>query len=291
MVVRSRATSNIRHSLRRRTLPDIVRLTEKDTARSRLSPATVNKSLGAVAAVFSWAVSNDYMDTNVAAGMTVKDPVSAKAKRLPFAMEDLKTIFGQDHGRYRSRDPELFWLPLLALYTGARMTELGQALVRDIKKEQGVVYLDINSEEGGKSLKTASSKRYVPIHPELVRCGFLKYVAERRKAAKDESARLFPGLKPDSKGILTVGFSKQFGYHLRVRLKITDKRKTFHSFRHTFKDACRAAGIENVISDALQGHSSGTVSGTYGSGYPLPILAAAMAKVHYPGLDLKHFNK
>ena len=55
------------------------------------------------------------MDTNVAAGMTVKDPVSAKNKRLPFAIEDLKTIFGQDHGRYRSRDPELFWLPLLAL--------------------------------------------------------------------------------------------------------------------------------------------------------------------------------
>ena len=25
--------------------------------------------------------------------------------------------------------------------------------------------------------------------------------------------------------------------------------------------------------------------------YPLPILAAAMAKVRYPGLDLKHFDK
>ena len=118
--------------------------------------------------------------------------------------------------------------------------------------------------------------------------GFLRYVSER-KVQGDKA--LFPGLKPDSKGFLTGGFSKQFGRHLRVRLKITDKRKTFHSFRHTFKDACRAAGIENVISDALQGHSSGTVSGTYGSGYPLPILATAMAKVHYPGLDLKHFNK
>ena len=64
-----------------------------------------------------------------------------------------------------------------------------------------------------------------------------------------------------------------------------------HSFRHTFKDACRAEGIENVISDALQGHSSGTVSGTYGTGYPLPVLAAAMAKVQYPGLALKRFHQ
>ena len=103
--------------------------------------------------------------------------------------------------------------------------------------------------------------------------------------------RLFPGLSPDSKGTLTGNFSKRFGRHLRVRLKITDRRKTFHSFRHTFKDACRAEGIENVISDALQGHSSGTVSGTYGTGYPLPVLAAAMGKVQYPGLALKRFHQ
>ena len=285
-----RCPSNMRHSLRRRTLPDIVRLTEKGTkARPRLSPATVNKSLGAVAAVFAWAVSNGYLDTNVAAGMTVKDPVSAKDKRLPFTTEDLKTVFRADHGRYRERDPALFWLPLLALYTGARLSELGQALVSDIKTDQaGITYLDINALDGGKSLKTASSRRKVPLHPELVRCGFLRYVSER-KAKGDK--RLFPGLQPDSKGALTGNFSKRFGRHLRVRLKITDRRKTFHSFRHTFKDACRAAGIENVISDALQGHSSGTVSGTYGSGYPLPILAAAMAKVQYPGLALKRFHQ
>ena len=287
--------SNMPHSFRRRTLPDIVRLTEKDTEqRPRLSPATVNKALGAVAAVFSWAVSNGYMDTNVAAGMTVKDQVRAKDKRLPFNVEDLKTIFrAEDHGRYRERDPELFWLPLLALYTGARMTELGQALVSDIKDGPGdITYLDINALEDDKRLKTGASMRQVPIHTELVRCGFLQYVSERRKSSKGDSARLFPGLKPDSQGILTGNFSKRFGRHLRVRLKITDRRKTFHSFRHTFKDACRAAEIENVISDALQGHSSGTVSAAYGTGYyPLSVLAAAMEKVRYPGLDLRGLQR
>ena len=172
------------------------------------------------------------------------------------------------------------------------LSELGQALVSDIKTDHGgITYLDINALEDGKRLKTGASRRQVPIHTELVRCGFLQYVSERRKSSEGDSARLFPGLKPDSKGVITVNFSKRFGRRLRGRLKIADKRKTFHSFRHTFKDACRAAGIENVISDALQGHSSGTVSGTYGSGYPLLVLAAAMAKVHYPGLDLRHFDK
>ena len=112
-----------------------------------------------------------------------------------------------------------------------------------------------------------------------------------RREGGPAPGRGFPGLKPDSKGALTGNFSKRFGRHLRVRLKITDTRKTFHCFRHTFKDACRAAGIENVISDAIQGHSSGTVSGTYGSGYPLPVLAAAMEKVRYPGLDLRGLKK
>ena len=55
------------------------------------------------------------------------------------------------------------------------MAERGQALVSDIKKEHGgIIYLDINALEDGKSLKTGASRRQVPIHPELVRCGFLR---------------------------------------------------------------------------------------------------------------------
>ena len=73
-------------------------------------------------------------------------------------------------------------------------------------------------------------------------------------------------------------------------LGITDPRKVFHSFRHSFKDACRAARIGEELHDALTGHSSASVGRTYGTGMPLEVLAEAVAKISYKGLDLTHLH-
>ena len=48
--------------------------------------------------------------------------------------------------------------------------------------------------------------------------------------------------------------------------------------------------IEEAISDALTGHSSASLGRSYGTGYPLDVLAEAMAKISYPGLDLRHLR-
>jgi len=65
----------------------------------------------------------------------------------------------------------------------------------------------------------------------------------------------------------------------------------FHSFRHSFKDACRECGIEEAIHDALTGHSGGGVGRSYGGQmYPLPPLIKAMEKLKYKGLDLSHLH-
>ena len=276
-----RCPARTAHKLRRRTLPDIVRLTKAQDV-ARLSPASINKSLGAISSVFEWSVGNGYLDSNVTTGLKVRDPEKAKDKRLSFSKEDLATIFGPNHQKHRKADPDMFWLPLLALYTGARLEELGQALVADIKEEQGITFLDINDEGPGKRLKNQSSRRSVPVHPALVQAGFLEYVAERREAGDD---RLFPGMRRDRDGSWTAAFSKTFGRRLRVHLGITERRKVFHSFRHTFKDACSAVLIPREVNDALTGHAGGTVGSTYGSeGIPLKIKAAELEKIAYPGV-------
>jgi integrase len=178
----------------------------------------------------------------------------------------------------------LFWLPLLGLFTGARLEEIGQSLVEDIREENGVWLLDINAQGGDKSLKTKGSRRKVPLHPELIRCGFLIYV-DGLRAQKARS--LFPDLKPDCAGRITGYLSKQWARYCKG-IGMADSRKTFHSFRHGFKDACRAAGIEEAVFDALMGHSGGSVSRRYGQGYPLVRLAEAMARVQYDDLHLSH---
>jgi integrase len=251
-----------------------------------LGTASIKKQLGAVRTVLGWAVENGLADHNVAAGVGVRDAKVQRETRLPYADADLKVIFGSPIYTKRERPAAgggeaSYWLPLMALYMGARLEEMGQAVVSDVVKVGGVLCLDINDEGEGKSVKTTSSRRTVPIHPELLRLGFEKYVA-----SVDKGGRLFPGLQQDQFGKWTGNFSKWWGRWARG-LGITDRRKVFHSFRHTFKAACRRAGIQEETHDLLTGHRGAGVGRSYGRADYSPelvkTLSKAIRKIEYKG--------
>jgi hypothetical protein len=125
------------------------------------------------------------------------------------------------------------------------------------------------------------------VHPILVACGFIDYV-QQIKPRKF----LFPYLKPNPRGKLGGYFSNFFSIYLRQWVRITDKRKVFHSFRHTFKDICRKVGIEEAVHDALSGHTGNAVSRRYGNEqYPLEPLFEAIERYDIDGLDLSHLYK
>jgi integrase len=90
-----------------------------------------------------------------------------------------------------------------------------------------------------------------------------------REFAEWVSARpegpLFPA-KPNKYGIISDAFSKRYGRFLRDSLKIEDDLITFHSWRHSFADMCRDAGVEPEVRKALMGHTEGGAAGAYGSG-------------------------
>lgn len=261
--------------------------------KGTLAPATVTKALGSIGAVLNWAEANDYADmvpnwSNPAGSVKVSKQPRSGAKRLAFDDADLQLLFSspiwtgcrseihrKEPGNMVIRDHH-YWLPVLALYMGARLEELGQCLVSDVKQERGIHYLDLNGDGPDKSLKTASSWRKVPIHRVLKRLGFLEY-AEALKAAGEK--RLFPKLKQDPMGNWTSNYSHAFGLYKRA-MGITDPKKVYHSFRHTFKEACRRAGVAEEVHDALTGHSGGGVGRTYGS-MPLEAMAEAVDKVEY----------
>ncbi len=90
-------------------------------------------------------------------------------------------------------------------------------------------------------------------------------------------------------GSFTAAWSKKINRIFRD-LGITDRRKVFHSFRHNFKDACRRAGIQEAVHDALTGHSNGSVGRNYGLGYRVAELAEAMNKITYPAVDFSHLE-
>lgn len=61
-------------------------------------------------------------------------------------------------------------------------------------------------------------------------------------------------------------------------------KKSFHSFRYNFEDACRNGGTPREQMDALQDHSFNGMADVYGSGYSVKVLHNEVLKVNYDGL-------
>ena len=259
-------------NLRKATLPELVDWSSKHPDVPKVAPATVNKLLGGVQAVAVWARDNGFIPDDVPwadpfSNMRLDEP---EPDRKPWELADLRVLFTSPVFIKGERPTAgggdaAFWLPLLGLFTGARLGELAPLTVTDVSKDQatGILTIAIIEDlEKGRRLKTLSSRRIIPVHPELIRLGFLAFVEQVRQVGGN-GARLFPLLKAGPLGGFGESWSKWFGRYIRG-LGITNKARVFHSFRHGFKDALRAAGVSEDINDALTGHAGGA---SVGRGY------------------------
>jgi len=159
------------------------------------------------------------------------------------------------------------WLPLIGLFTGARINEVCQLnpftdIVQD--KETGIYYFHFTDEgetaEGvDKSIKTNSSRRVVPIHSRLLELGFLDYV-ERVKAGNHKV--IFPQWQPRG-GKASANAGKWFTRFVEdVGVKdITEGARLsgFHSFRHTFITWGMSNKILGIFD--ITGHETESVDG------------------------------
>ncbi len=76
-----------------------------------------------------------------------------------------------------------YWIPLLGLFTGARLSEIAQLKTRDISLENNTISLRNRDPE--QRLKTNASIRSVPIHSELLRLGFAAYISRQQADGRD----------------------------------------------------------------------------------------------------------
>jgi integrase len=264
--------------------------------RPTLSTKTINRYLSAVAIFSKWLATNDYIPDDVARGMLLSVD-KKKRKRYPFSDDQLKLIFksplfhkcagdDQEHlpGDVEIRDWR-YWLPLIALYSGARLGELAQLLTADVKQIHDSWVFHITREGSDrKRTKTEGSQRVVPVHPELIRLGFLEYHA---KVAKRGEVNLFPEIEPDARGFLSGKPSRFFNDYLRAIGAKEDKRVAFHSFRHSAADAFRRGGYADEQFGPLLGHGKATTTGRYGI-MPQGILEQRVAMVEaiaYPAIE------
>lgn len=289
-----------RKPVERITRQDVLAFKDKLLAEGQ-TVSNTNMKLSRLRTLLGWAYQNDLAPANVAEGISVKVADSAKGKRLPFALDELQAIFlspvyANGDRPKGGKGEAAYWLPLLGLFTGARLEEIGQLRVSDVQRREypdqdGKMlagwFLHITEATDGRGqanrIKNAASERLVPLHPELERLGFIAYVEK----LKDQQGRVFPDLVPNIYGRLTAKWGEWFGPYMRTVCGITDKRKVFHSFRHTFKDYTRRAKIPEGIQRQLMGHAGKDVADDYGSGYDLHSLAEAMASYRVPGLQIR----
>ena len=276
-------------------LPELVKVYAERDVRLR-TVATVRRDFGMVQALMNWCHHGGLIENNPAEGMKPLPQKVGAERRMPYSGDDLRLIFtsplytgAEDldrrwHPGSLVQKDECWWLPLLAVFSGCRLEELGQLRVTDVRTQDGVALLDINTLDDDKRLKSGSSRRLVPLSRVLEDLGFLRYVDGQRFAGE---SMVFPHLKPDKFGKRTAAWSKWWGRYAR-KIGIVDRRKVFHSFRHSFKDACREAGIPQDIHDALTGHAPNNVGGSYGKGHSLHNLALAINRIAYADVDLRH---
>ena len=244
----------------------------KGSVDGKLSPTSVKKHLSVCATVFRFAVGQGLLESSPFDGGLTRVVRAGVERRLPYEADDLKLLFqGDAFSKLRGARR---WIPLLGLYTGARLEELGGLRVQDVRTESGIAYLDfVPTEE--RRLKNVGSRRRVPIHPDLIKMGFGEWVQQQ-----PPGGRLFTDLKPGRHGKFTGALSSWWSRFADER-GVTDTKKAFHSLRHSFKDACRAAGLSEELHDALTGHTSGSVGRSYGLGPSLAVLAEAIGRVSF----------
>ena len=171
-----------------------------------------------------------------------------------FSKSDLDKIFDNLH--LQACLPWHIWIPLLALYTGARIGEIAGLQTHHFYSKMGIEAMHLPG------TKTQCSPRDIPIHSDLLEIGLLQLVDARRKAGVKN---LFDITLSEQNGIGAAP-SKWFGAFLRKDAKIPEKDKVFHSFRHTLIDHLIQAGTPDSERRQYVGHSKGgdVHSNTYG---------------------------
>ncbi|WP_176525165.1 site-specific integrase [Caenispirillum bisanense] len=196
----------------------------------------------------------------------LSDFVPGVEKRKTWSIDHLNKLFAspiwsgtgsrkEDLSKRYIPGPDIFrdaywWLPVVALWTGARLEEIAQLRKEDLVFDaNGIACININ-DDGPRRLKTENSRRLVPIHSNLRRLGFLDLFEQA-----DQECQIFTELSPTGR-LKKLGdtYSGHFTNYRR-RCGIYEPLMDFHSLRRTFITTLRnKAKIDVMTVAALVGH-------------------------------------
>ncbi|MEO5659540.1 MAG: site-specific integrase [Polaromonas sp.] len=235
------------------------------------SEANASKKMERLSGMFKWALEEKRkwgIDANLFTGFGQAD--GNVSSRRPFSDAEFQALL--NHPSFAKRQfssAYSFWLIPLATFTGARLGELAQLDLKDFVEVDGIACIDINDieaaedveGEGGrkKRVKTKNAKRLVPLHPELIRLGLLRYVESMRVK---KQVHLFPELSRTRRDGPSHAASNWF-QRFRKSVGIIEKQvAVFHSFRHTFITNLLDNGVTPYLVAPIVGHEGVLITET-----------------------------
>lgn len=265
----------------------LVRLGMKDAAaRARelglpqTAFTTVNKHLSTISPLYKWLAGQPaWVGLQNPCDGLFHDKVKGKNPRPPFTTPVLNTILRSplftgfladdaEHKRgNRQADDWRKWIPLVCMFTGARIGEIAQLRIGDVRQQHGVWFVYIaHDRDAGLSTKSGVS-RAAAVHSQLEALGFIQFVdRQRQRSGGDDRSQLFPELKSNNRGQIGAEPSRWWRDYLSaIGVKQGRDGIGAHSFRHELSDRLReeALLLDSEIAVCL-GHSVKSTTGGYG---------------------------
>lgn len=237
-----------------------------ELAKQGYSSKSINDRMNLLSSLLKWGVRNGYVERNNAEGLQVKLDKPADEQRKIFEPDDLKRII--NNLPKNDRCPWMFWIPMIAMYSGMRREEICQLRKVDVVQVDEVwCFKIVGDSQAGLTVKTASSSRIVPVHPKLIELGLLEHV--QLQQPKDNLWG-FKRYKNQSE------YGKKFGNWFSTfnREFVTqDPLKCFHSFRHTVANTLKQSEVQEGLIAELLGHKNNSITtGRYGKKYKVRVL-------------------
>lgn len=255
------------------------------------APRYIENQFLHIAGFLDWAMASGYYpntpEDNPARGhaQVPKKDRKRRAKShgwQPFTPPQLAKIFNPEtYGSMREDDAR--WLPLMALYTGARSNELAHLELDDCYEFLGQPLFDFNLLGLHKSLKTDASERKTPVHPDLIALGLWERVARLREAGE---VKLFPGLDFQAQNGPANAGQRVFSRYL-TRLGISARghgKVGLHSFRDTVITTMKERGVRRELREEYCGHELSS-RGDHDEAYGEDFLPHNLARLCHPALS------
>lgn len=267
-------------------------LSQKETQ----TPQNINKRLSKLSVFGNWGVRQGLLLTNPFSGMKFlvkKQP----NRRQPFTTDDLKKIlkpetylnwtinFEHPYKIHKVNNKlPYYWVFLLGIFSGMRTNEMCQLRCSDIRKEKNIWFMFVEDSENTK-VKTESSIRKVPLHPQLVELGFIDYVGNLRKKKK---TRVFWELREDRDGFASK-VSRHYNEKFLPAIGVWEKhKKVLYCTRHTFINKLYSEKVDENVIKTLVGHEKEFTMKHYGGDPFTPeVLLEEISKVNYSKINWK----